>query len=188
MELTHFDEDGKARMVDVTEKKDTVREATAAGKIMVSREVYDAIEAGKVGKGDVLFVATTAGIMGAKRTADLIPMCHILPITNCRIRFQMEPEECAVYCYCTVKVTGKTGVEMEALTGVSVALLTIYDMCKALDKSMEIGEIYLCKKTGGKSGEVRNEKPIQQISISEQPTEHVKKKKADWDSEDLQLW
>lgn len=96
MELTHFDENGKARMVDVTDKQDTVREATAAGKITVSRTVYDAIEAGKVGKGDVLSVATTAGIMGAKRTADLIPMCHILPITNCRIRFQMEPEECAL--------------------------------------------------------------------------------------------
>ena len=145
MELTHFDENGKARMVDVTDKQDTVREATAAGKITVSRTVYDAIEAGKVGKGDVLSVATTAGIMGAKRTADLIPMCHILPITNCRIRFQMEPEECAVYCYCTVKVTGKTGVEMEALAGVSVALLTVYDMCKALDKSMEIGETCVMK-------------------------------------------
>ena len=130
MELTHFDEHGKAVMVDVTDKQDTVREATAAGKIVVS--------------------------MGAKRTADLIPMCHILPITNCRIRFEMVPEERTVYCYCTVKVTGKTGVEMEALTGVSVALLTVYDMCKALDKSMEIGEIYLCKKTGGKSGVVEN--------------------------------
>lgn len=155
-ELSHFDENGKAVMVDVTEKQDTVREATAAGKITVSQAVYEAIEQGTVGKGDVLGVAATAGIMGAKRTADLIPMCHILPITNCRIRFEMEPEERAVYCYCTVKVTGKTGVEMEALTGVSVALLTVYDMCKALDKSMEIGEIYLCKKTGGKSGTVEN--------------------------------
>lgn len=188
MELTHFDENGKARMVDVTDKQDTVREATAAGKITVSRTVYDAIEAGKVGKGDVLSVATTAGIMGAKRTADLIPMCHILPITNCRIRFQMEPEECAVYCYCTVKVTGKTGVEMEALTGVSVALLTVYDMCKALDKSMEIGEIYLCRKTGGKSGDVRNEKSLQQISISEEPAGNGKKSKTDWDAKDLHLW
>ncbi len=94
--------------------------------------------------------------MGAKRTAELIPMCHILPITNCRIQFEMVPGERAIYCWCTVKVTGKTGVEMEALTGVSVALLTVYDMCKALDKSMEIGEIYLCKKTGGKSGLVEN--------------------------------
>ena len=156
MGLTHFDENGKAVMVDVTGKQDTVREATAAGRIVVSQEVYEAIEQGKVGKGDVLGVATTAGIMGAKRTAELIPMCHILPITNCRVRFEMVPEELAVYCWCTVKVTGKTGVEMEALTGVSVALLTVYDMCKALDKSMEIGEIYLCKKTGGKSGLVEN--------------------------------
>lgn len=158
MGLTHFDENGKAVMVDVTAKDETVREATAAGKILVSQAVYEAIEEGTVGKGDVLGVATTAGIMGAKRTSDLIPMCHILPITKCKITFEMVPEECAVYCYCTVKVTGRTGVEMEALTGVSVALLTVYDMCKALDKSMEIGEIYLCRKTGGKSGEVRNDK------------------------------
>lgn len=163
MELTHFDENGKAVMVDVTDKAETVREATAAGKITVSRQVFDAISAGTIGKGDVLGVAATAGIMGAKRTSELIPMCHILPITKCRVNFEMVPEECAVYCYCTVKVTGKTGVEMEALTGVSVALLAIYDMCKALDKAMEIGEIYLCRKTGGKSGEVRNEKPQHSI-------------------------
>lgn len=162
MGLTHFDEHGKAVMVDVTEKRDTVREATATGKIVVSRAVYDAIEQGSVGKGDVLGVATTAGIMGAKRTAELIPMCHILPITNCQIQFEMEPGELTIYCYCTVKVTGKTGVEMEALTGVSVALLTVYDMCKALDKSMEIGEIYLCKKTGGKSGTVEN--PVKRVT------------------------
>ncbi len=159
MELTHFDENGKAVMVDVTDKAETVREATAAGKITVSRRVYDAIAAGTIGKGDVLGVATTAGIMGAKRTAELIPMCHILPITKCRVHFEMMPEECSIYCYCTVKVTGKTGVEMEALTGVSVALLTVYDMCKAMDKAMEIGEIYLCRKTGGKSGEICNERP-----------------------------
>lgn len=157
MGLTHFDENGKAFMVDVTEKADTARTATAAGRIVVSREVYEAIETGTVEKGDVLGVAATAGIMGAKRTWELIPMCHVLLLTNCRIQFGMEPEECAVYCFCTVKVTGKTGVEMEALTGVSVALLTIYDMCKALDKSMEIGEIFLCKKSGGKSGEICNE-------------------------------
>ena len=154
MPLTHFDAEGKARMVDVTEKKETVREATATGKIKVSRDVYDAIEAGTVGKGDVLSVATTAGIMGVKRTADLIPMCHILPITNCKIRFEKDPKNLEITCFCTVKVTGKTGVEMEALTGVSVALLTIYDMCKALDKFMEIQD--LCKKTGGKSGEIVN--------------------------------
>ena len=108
--------------------------------------MYDAIEAGTVGKGDVLSVATTAGIMGVKRTADLIPMCHILPITNCKIRFEKDPKNLEITCFCTVKVTGKTGVEMEALTGVSVVLLTIYDMCKALDKFMEIQDIYLCKK------------------------------------------
>lgn len=156
MPLTHFDAEGKARMVDVTEKKETVREATATGKIKVSRDVYDAIEAGTVGKGDVLSVATTAGIMGVKRTADLIPMCHILPITNCKIRFEKDPKNLEITCFCTVKVTGKTGVEMEALTGVSVVLLAIYDMCKALDKFMEIQDIYLCKKTGGKSGEIVN--------------------------------
>lgn len=150
--FTHFDEHGKAVMVDVTGKNETVRTATAAGKIIVNEKVYRAIEEGTVEKGDVLGVAVTAGIMGAKRTSELIPMCHILPITNCRIRFEMNPEKREIHCYCTVKVTGKTGVEMEALTGVSVALLTVYDMCKALDKSMEIGEIYLMKKTGGKSG------------------------------------
>ena len=157
MGLTHFDENGKALMVDVTDKKETVREATAEGRIFVNKEVFQAIRAGTAAKGDVLGVAATAGIMGAKRTSELIPMCHILPITNCRVNFKMEPEECAVLCTCTVKVTGKTGVEMEALTGVSVALLTIYDMCKAMDKAMEIGEICLLKKTGGKSGDVFNE-------------------------------
>lgn len=150
--FTHFDECGKAVMVDVTEKNETVRTATAAGTITVNEKVYRAIEEGTVEKGDVLGVAVTAGIMGVKRTSELIPMCHILPITNCQIQFEMNPGKREIHCYCTVKVTGKTGVEMEALTGVSVALLTIYDMCKALDKSMEIGEIYLVKKTGGKSG------------------------------------
>lgn len=158
MELSHFEESGRAVMVDVTEKKDTERQAEATGKILVNRQVFDAIKAGTVGKGDVLAVAQTAGIMGVKRTFELIPMCHILPITGCRIHFDMDEEECAVRCTCTVKVTGKTGVEMEALTGVSTALLTIYDMCKALDKSMEITEVYLVHKTGGKSGEIRNEK------------------------------
>ena len=157
MGLTHFDENGKAVMVDVTEKKDTVREAVAEARIFLNKEVFRAIKDGTAAKGDVLGVAATAGIMGAKRTSELIPMCHILPITNCRVNFEMEPKDCAVHCTCTVKVTGKTGVEMEALTGVSVALLTIYDMCKAMDKTMEIGEICLVKKTGGKSGDVYNE-------------------------------
>lgn len=157
MGFTHFDENGKALMVDVTEKDDTRREAVATGRILVNQEVFDAIRKGTVGKGDVLGVAATAGIMGAKRTSDLIPMCHILPITNCKVTFDMDEQECAVYCTCKVKVTGKTGVEMEALTGVSVALLTIYDMCKAMDKKMEIGQISLVRKTGGKSGDVYNE-------------------------------
>ena len=145
-----------AIMVDVTEKKETVREATATGKITVNDEVFQAVKNGTAGKGDVLGVATTAGIMGAKRTSDLIPMCHILPITKCKVEFELVESELAIYCDCTVRVTGKTGVEMEALTGVSVALLTVYDMCKAMDKRMEIGEIYLVKKTGGKSGTIEN--------------------------------
>ena len=157
MGFTHFDENGKAVMVDVTDKKETVREACATGKIIVSDEVFQAVSEGKVGKGDVLGVATTAGIMGAKRTSELIPMCHILPLTHCSIQFKMLPEESAIQCFCTVRVTGKTGVEMEALTGVSTALLTVYDMCKAVDKSMEIGEIFLCRKTGGKSGAYEHE-------------------------------
>lgn len=156
--LTHFDENGNAVMVDVSEKQDTVREACAKGKIIVNQEVYDAIENGTVKKGDVLGIATTAGIMGAKRTSELIPLCHILPISKCNIEFTKVPEKREIHCTCVVKVTGKTGVEMEALTGVSVALLTIYDMCKALDKNMEIGQIYLAKKTGGKSGTIRNER------------------------------
>ena len=132
MELSHFEENGRAVMVDVTRKDETQREAEARGTILVNREVFEAIRRGTVGKGDVLGVAQTAGIMGAKRTSDLIPMCHILPITGCRITFDMDEAACAVHCACTVKIAGKTGVEMEALTGVSVALLTIYDMCKAL--------------------------------------------------------
>lgn len=151
MEFTHFDENGKAVMVDVTDKNITDRTAVAAGKIAVNQTVYQAIESGTVEKGDVLGVAATAGIMAAKKTAELIPMCHILPLTNCRIQFEKNSAQREIYCYCTVKVTGKTGVEMEALTGVSIALLTIYDMCKALDKHMKIGEIYLLDKTGGKS-------------------------------------
>ena len=137
MQLTHFDENGKAIMVDVTEKNDTVREATAKGRILVSKEVYDAIEAGTVGKGDVLGVATTAGIMGAKRTSELIPMCHPLPIQKCSIDYELDHEKNRIHVFCTVKTEGKTGVEMEALTGVQVTLLTIYDMCKAIDDMMQ---------------------------------------------------
>ena len=156
MSLTHFDEKGNARMVDVSEKEVTSRQAIAKGIIKVSRVVYDAIADKKISKGDVLTVATAAGVMGAKKTWELIPMCHILLLTKCTIEWEMVPETCEIYCTCTVRCNGQTGVEMEALTGVSVALLTVYDMCKALDKNMEIGQIYLAEKEGGKSGHIVN--------------------------------
>ena len=156
MEFSHFDEDGNAVMVDVSGKEITQRRALAEGKIRVSREVFEAIAGRKVKKGDVLTVAQVAGIMGTKRTAELIPMCHLLNLTNSEVRFEMNPEKLEIKAFCQVKTEGKTGVEMEALTGVSVALLTVYDMCKAVDKSMEIGDIYLEHKSGGKSGEFHN--------------------------------
>lgn len=151
--LTHFDENGQAIMVDVSGKQETSRTAIATGRIKVNQAVYDAIEQGTAKKGDVLGVARVAGIMAAKSTSSVIPLCHPLPIAKCSVDFTMLPEECAVEAQATVKVTGQTGVEMEALHAVSVALLTIYDMCKAIDKRMEIQYIHLDKKTGGKSGE-----------------------------------
>ena len=152
MELTHFDESGNARMVDITQKDETERKALAAGKIKVSKEVFDAVSQGSAAKGDVLTVATTAGIAGAKKTWEMIPMCHIVPLTGCAIEWELDKKNLEIRCRCTVRCTGKTGVEMEALTGVSTALLTVYDMCKALDRTMEIGEIRLIEKDGGKSG------------------------------------
>lgn len=152
MEFSHFDEDGNAVMVDVSGKEITQRRALAEGKIRVSREVFEAIAGRKVKKGDVLTVAQVAGIMGTKRTAELIPMCHLLNLANSEVRFEMNPEKLEIKAFCQVKTEGKTGVEMEALTGVSTALLTIYDMCKAIDKQMVIEEIHLCEKSGGKSG------------------------------------
>mgnify|MGYP001783115325 FL=1 len=151
--LNHFDENGNAVMVDVSEKNITARTAVASGQIHVSREVFDAIVHGTAAKGDVLGVARVAGIMAAKQTSSLIPMCHPLMISKCQVDFELDEENLAVKAICMVKVSGKTGVEMEALTGVSVTLLTIYDMCKALDKRMEIGEIHLDSKSGGKSGD-----------------------------------
>ena len=156
MSLTHFDEKGNARMVDVSEKDVTSRQAIAKGVIKVSRAVYDAIADKRIAKGDVLTVATTAGVMGAKKTWELIPMCHILLLTKCSIDWEMNPETLEIHCTCTVRCNGQTGVEMEAMTGVSVALLTVYDMCKAIDKNMEIGQIYLAEKEGGKSGHIVN--------------------------------
>lgn len=151
--LNHFDEKGNAVMVDVTDKSITERIAIASGKIHVNEKVMRAIVEGTVEKGDVLGVARVAGILGVKQTPHLIPMCHPLFITKCSIDFELNEEELWVKAVCTAKLSGKTGVEMEALTGVSVALLTIYDMCKAIDKRMEIGEIHLDSKSGGKSGE-----------------------------------
>ncbi|HAE80295.1 MAG TPA: cyclic pyranopterin monophosphate synthase MoaC [Lachnoclostridium sp.] len=150
--LTHFDAKGNAIMVDVTEKQITHREATATGKIRVSRPVMEAVLAGTVKKGDVLGVARVAGIMAVKRTSDLIPMCHPLPLTGCSVDFEIDEENLEIKAICTAKTDSKTGVEMEALTGVQVALLTIYDMCKAIDKRMEMNEIHLERKSGGKSG------------------------------------
>ena len=138
--FTHFDAQGNAIMVDVTDKNITERCATASGCIRVSREVFDAVKDGTAKKGDVLGTARIAGIMAAKRTWELIPLCHPLMLTKVTIDFVMEEETCTIRCFCT------------ALTGVSVALLTIYDMCKAMDRGMEMGEIHLEEKMGGKSG------------------------------------
>ena len=151
-QLTHFDEQGRAAMVDVTAKAETVRTAIAKGRIRMEAETLRVIRAGTAAKGDVLGVARIAGIMAAKRTGELIPLCHPLPLGTCAVDFRILPEENAVEAVCTASLRGQTGVEMEALTGVSTALLTIYDMCKAIDRRMEITGIHLAKKTGGKSG------------------------------------
>lgn len=152
MEFTHFDDRGNARMIDVSDKNITNRIATAEGRISVSDRVMEAIEDHKVKKGDVLTVAQVAGIMGAKKNSELIPMCHPLPLTNVTLTFEIDREASEIKAICTAKTDGKTGVEMEALTGVSTALLTIYDMCKAIDKRMVIKGIHLVRKEGGKSG------------------------------------
>ncbi len=151
-ELTHFNQDGRARMVDVTAKNETVRVAVARGEVRMRPETLQAIKAGGIAKGDVLAVAQVAGIMAVKRTGVLIPMCHPLFITGADLSFKLRESESTVEIQATVRTTGKTGVEMEALTAVSVAGLTIYDMCKAIDKDMVIGNIRLIEKTGGKSG------------------------------------
>ena len=151
--LTHFDASGNAVMVDVSEKAVTFREATAHGIITMNAEAFAAVESGTVKKGDVLGVARIAGIMATKRTSDLIPLCHTLLLTKSAVEFTLHPEEHSIEAECTVRCEGQTGVEMEALTGVSVALLTVYDMCKAIDKRMTLGEIHLVEKHGGKSGD-----------------------------------
>ena len=150
MELTHFNDQGRARMVDVTEKPPTVRTAQAEGRVRMSAETAGRIRSGGIAKGDVLAVAQVAGILAAKRTHELIPMCHPLRLTAVDIAFTLEEE--AVHIRSKVKCKGETGVEMEALTAVSAAALTIYDMCKAVQRDMEITEIRLCRKSGGKTG------------------------------------
>ena len=151
-ELNHFDSKGNAIMVDVTEKNVTQRQAIARGKIFVNKETYDRILQGNMAKGDVLAVARVAGIMATKKTSELIPMCHPLMLTKSQIDFEFNEEEKSITAISLVKLAGQTGVEMEALTGVNVALLTIYDMYKAIDKNMVISDIHLVEKTGGKSG------------------------------------
>ena len=153
--MNHFDAAGNAIMVDVGGKNLTERRAVASGKIFVSGEVFAAIKSGTAKKGDVLGVARIAGIMAAKKTAEVIPLCHPLPLSHCALNFEMLPEEVAVKVIATVKTTWATGVEMEALHAVNVALLTIYDMCKAIDKKMSLGEIHLEQKRGGKSGDFK---------------------------------
>ena len=152
-ELTHIGPDGRARMVDVGAKADTDRTAIASGRLSVSDEAFAIAVSRHTKKGDPIAIAELAGIMGAKKTSDLIPLCHPLPLTN--VKIEIEPDEASKSLIVTAlaKTTGKTGVEMEALTAVSIACLTLYDMLKAVDKSMVITDVELIKKTGGKSGE-----------------------------------
>lgn len=156
-DFTHFNESGRARMVDVSAKAPTERVATAKAKVFLLPETLEKIRRGKIAKGDVLAVAQVGGIMGAKRTPDLIPMCHPVLLTSVDIEFKEEPQpdpegRCSITILATAKTTGPTGVEMEAMTAVSVAALTIYDMCKAVDKGISFGDICLLSKSGGKSG------------------------------------
>lgn len=153
MTFTHLDKEGNAIMVDVSDKEITSRTAIACGKILVNEEIIASIKDNTNKKGDVLAVARVAGIMAAKKTSELIPLCHLLMLTKCTIDFEIKEAESAIIATCTVKTDGKTGVEMEALTGVQIALLTIYDMCKAIDKKMVITDVHLLNKTGGKSGD-----------------------------------
>jgi cyclic pyranopterin monophosphate synthase len=150
--LTHFDAEGNARMVDVSDKAETERTATAKGTVLMSAETLRLIKAGGVKKGDVLSVAQLAGIMGAKRTPDLIPLCHPLALSSVSVELALDEAASAVEITATCKLKGRTGVEMEALTAVSVAALTVYDMVKAVDKSLRITDIRLTHKSGGKSG------------------------------------
>ena len=155
--LTHFDAEGKAVMVDVGAKQETERVAIAAGNITMSREAFELVKSGSMAKGDVLGVARIAGIMAAKSVDRLIPLTHPLMINKAEVDFSFDDEGCRVEIEAVVAITGKTGVEMEALTAVSVSALTIYDMCKAVDKTMKINDIRLLSKTGGKSGDFNSD-------------------------------
>ena len=175
MELTHFNEEGRAHMVEVGEKEDTKRRAIAWGKIKMKKETLDRITEGTIKKGDVLSVAQIAGIMGAKETSNLIPMCHNIFLTGANIKFNITND--AIEVEAEVKTTGKTGVEMEALTAVSITCLTIYDMCKAIDKDMVIEDIKLIKKTGGKTGDyIRKEIKGKVLSVNSSDKKGVVKK------------
>ena len=153
--FSHIDEQGKAAMVDISDKEITERTATAAGSVFMQAETVRMIVEGGARKGDVLSVARLAGIMGAKHTADLIPLCHPLALTSIKVDLAIDQDRNAIDITSTAKLTGRTGVEMEALTAVSVAALTVYDMCKAVDRGMRIADIRLVHKAGGKSGEFR---------------------------------
>ena len=151
-DFSHFNEQGRARMVDVTDKADTQREAVAFGRVLVNENTFGLIRSGGLKKGDVLAAAQIAGIMGAKRTSDIIPMCHPIPLSAVDLDFRLDGESFAVEITATAKCKGATGVEMEALTAVSVAALTVYDMCKAVQRDIVIEKVCLLKKSGGKSG------------------------------------
>ena len=159
-DFTHFDESGRSHMVDITDKGDTVRTATAAGRVLVNAETFRLIRTGGMKKGDVLGVAQIAGIMGAKRTPDIIPMCHPILLKGVDVAFSLNEHDLAVEITATARCTGATGVEMEALTAVSVAALTVYDMCKAVQKDMVIDSVRLLKKSGGKSGDYTAEEAV----------------------------
>ena len=156
-ELTHIDELGRPRMVDITGKTDTAREAVAKGLVRMKASTFDLLKKGEMAKGDVLAVAQLAGIMAAKQTPNLIPLCHPLLIGDIKVEFSLDEGNSTVELTTTVKSTGKTGVEMEALTATAVAALTIYDMCKAVDRGMKIENIRLVRKSGGKSGAIKLE-------------------------------
>ncbi len=159
--LTHFNQAGEAHMVDVGDKPESHRIAMADGRILMQAQTLALIQSGGHKKGDVLGIARIAGIMASKKTAELIPLCHPLSLTSVELEFEIEKSPAAVYCVASVETRGQTGVEMEALTAVQIALLTIYDMCKAVDRGMTLQDICLLKKTGGKSGTwVRNESSI----------------------------